>query len=191
MNRSSKGFFQNLSPGDISKQPRRLKILHKSASIQIPHCLCLQKKYREEADRTMSHYVPVLDTPEMQRVRENQKNFSTVSNKCKWWTMLALWEGQYVFERCRTYSMKSEDGVRWLRVRLRVCCKVLNFIESSWKLNVWCQFFLLKAVEYVLLASFQANPEQKLRCILLLTWASIVCCDSLFSSLFFIVIWPL
>lgn len=28
----------------------------------------------------MSHYVPVLDTPEMQRVRENQKNFSTVSN---------------------------------------------------------------------------------------------------------------
>ena len=27
----------------------------------------------------MSHYVPVLDTPEMQRVRENQKNFSTVS----------------------------------------------------------------------------------------------------------------
>uniref|UniRef100_A0A3B1KE77 SH3 domain-containing protein n=1 Tax=Astyanax mexicanus TaxID=7994 RepID=A0A3B1KE77_ASTMX len=26
----------------------------------------------------MSHYVPVLDTPEMQRVRENQKNFSTV-----------------------------------------------------------------------------------------------------------------
>lgn len=27
----------------------------------------------------MSHYVPVVDTPEMQRVRENQKNFSTVS----------------------------------------------------------------------------------------------------------------
>lgn len=27
----------------------------------------------------MSHYVPVFDTPEMQRVRENQKNFSTVS----------------------------------------------------------------------------------------------------------------
>uniref|UniRef100_A0A3B3RJM4 SH3 domain-containing protein n=2 Tax=Paramormyrops kingsleyae TaxID=1676925 RepID=A0A3B3RJM4_9TELE len=26
----------------------------------------------------MSHYVPVLDTPEMQRVRENQRNFSTV-----------------------------------------------------------------------------------------------------------------
>lgn len=42
-----------------------------------------QKKYREEAEKTMSHYVPVLDTPEMQRVRENQKNFSTVSNKCK------------------------------------------------------------------------------------------------------------
>lgn len=38
-----------------------------------------QKKYREEAEKTMSHYVPVLDTPEMQRVRENQKNFSTVS----------------------------------------------------------------------------------------------------------------
>uniref|UniRef100_A0A671W6P7 Nebulin n=1 Tax=Sparus aurata TaxID=8175 RepID=A0A671W6P7_SPAAU len=31
----------------------------------------------EEAEKTMSHYVPVLDTPEMQRVRENQKNFST------------------------------------------------------------------------------------------------------------------
>lgn len=42
-----------------------------------------QKKYKEEAEKTMSHYVPVLDTPEMQRVRENQKNFSTVSNACK------------------------------------------------------------------------------------------------------------
>lgn len=41
--------------------------------------LHLQKKYKEEAEKTMSHYVPVLDTPEMQRVRENQKNFSTVS----------------------------------------------------------------------------------------------------------------
>ncbi|KPP78997.1 nebulin-like, partial [Scleropages formosus] len=37
-----------------------------------------QKKYKEEAERTMCHYVPVLDTPEMQRVRENQRNFSTV-----------------------------------------------------------------------------------------------------------------
>ncbi|XP_064874744.1 nebulin-like isoform X8 [Oncorhynchus nerka] len=37
-----------------------------------------QKKYREEAEKCMSHYVPVLDTPEMMRVRENQKNFSTV-----------------------------------------------------------------------------------------------------------------
>ncbi|KAM3607130.1 uncharacterized protein V6R79_002158 [Siganus canaliculatus] len=37
-----------------------------------------QKRYKEEAEKTMSHYVPVLDTPEMQRVRENQKNFSTV-----------------------------------------------------------------------------------------------------------------
>ncbi|PWA28448.1 hypothetical protein CCH79_00015920 [Gambusia affinis] len=40
-----------------------------------------QKKYKEEAEKTMSHYVPVLDTPEMQRVRENQRNFSTVSWK--------------------------------------------------------------------------------------------------------------
>lgn len=40
-----------------------------------------QKKYKEEAEKTMSHYVPVLDTPEMQRVRENQKNFSTVSSR--------------------------------------------------------------------------------------------------------------
>ncbi|XDV30568.1 hypothetical protein PO909_033468 [Leuciscus waleckii] len=40
--------------------------------------LVSQKKYKEEAEKTMSHYVPVLDTPEMQRVRENQKNFSTV-----------------------------------------------------------------------------------------------------------------
>lgn len=52
-----------------------------------------QKKYREEAEKTMCHYVPVLDTPEMQRVRENQKNFSTVSNKCKWWIVLTLWGG--------------------------------------------------------------------------------------------------
>lgn len=49
---------------------------------QTPLCLCLQKKYKEEAEKTMSHYVPVLDTPEMQRVRENQKNFSTVSKTC-------------------------------------------------------------------------------------------------------------
>ncbi len=48
-----------------------------------------QKKYKEEAEKTMSHYVPVLDTPEMQRVRENQKNFSTVSNKCERRWMLA------------------------------------------------------------------------------------------------------
>uniref|UniRef100_A0A803TYB2 Nebulin n=1 Tax=Anolis carolinensis TaxID=28377 RepID=A0A803TYB2_ANOCA len=37
-----------------------------------------QKKYKEDAERTMSYYVPVLETPEMQRVRENQKNFSMV-----------------------------------------------------------------------------------------------------------------
>lgn len=37
-----------------------------------------QKKYKEEAEKTMPYYVPVADTPEMQRVRENQKNFSTV-----------------------------------------------------------------------------------------------------------------
>ncbi|NWR39570.1 NEBU protein, partial [Tachuris rubrigastra] len=52
------------------------------------HCFCAfcfnifgvshQKKYKEEAEKSMSHYVPVADTPEMQRVRENQKNFSTV-----------------------------------------------------------------------------------------------------------------
>lgn len=42
--------------------------------------LVQQKRYKEDAEKTMSHYVPVLDTPEMQRVRENQKNFSTVSN---------------------------------------------------------------------------------------------------------------
>ncbi|XP_047671282.1 nebulin isoform X28 [Tachysurus fulvidraco] len=40
--------------------------------------LVSQKKYKEEAEKTMSHYNAVLDTPEMQRVRENQKNFSTV-----------------------------------------------------------------------------------------------------------------
>lgn len=40
----------------------------------------VQKKYKEEAERTMSYYVPVVDTPEMLRVRENQKNFSTVSH---------------------------------------------------------------------------------------------------------------
>uniref|UniRef100_A0A8B9LD87 Nebulin n=1 Tax=Astyanax mexicanus TaxID=7994 RepID=A0A8B9LD87_ASTMX len=41
------------------------------------HIHIQQKKYKEDAEKTMSHYVPVLDTPEMQRVRENQKNFST------------------------------------------------------------------------------------------------------------------
>lgn len=45
-----------------------------------PWALVQQKRYKEDAEKTMSHYVPVLDTPEMQRVRENQKNFSTVSD---------------------------------------------------------------------------------------------------------------
>lgn len=61
------------------------KSLFEYILIQIP-AVCVfvrQKKYKEEAEKTMSHYVPVLDTPEMQRVRENQKNFSTVSNKYK------------------------------------------------------------------------------------------------------------
>ncbi|TSM68907.1 Nebulin [Bagarius yarrelli] len=40
-----------------------------------------QKKYKEEAEKTMSHYNAVLDTPEMQRVRENQRNFSTIHYK--------------------------------------------------------------------------------------------------------------
>lgn len=38
-----------------------------------------QKKYKEDAEKGMSYYETVLDTPEMQRVRENQKNFSLVS----------------------------------------------------------------------------------------------------------------
>lgn len=38
-----------------------------------------QKKYKEDAEKDMPYYVPVADTPEMQRVRENQKNFSMVS----------------------------------------------------------------------------------------------------------------
>ncbi|NWT31538.1 NEBU protein, partial [Cardinalis cardinalis] len=37
-----------------------------------------QKKYKEDAEKSMPYYVPVADTPEMQRVRENQKNFSNV-----------------------------------------------------------------------------------------------------------------
>lgn len=39
-----------------------------------------QKKYKEDAEKSMSYYETVLDTPEMQRVRENQKNFSLVSS---------------------------------------------------------------------------------------------------------------
>lgn len=41
--------------------------------------LSSQKKYKEDAEKSMSYYETVLDTPEMQRVRENQKNFSNVS----------------------------------------------------------------------------------------------------------------
>lgn len=53
-----------------------------SSSVSTAGCICIQqKKYKEEAEKTMSHYVPVLDTPEMQRVRENQRNFSTVSDE--------------------------------------------------------------------------------------------------------------
>uniref|UniRef100_A0A8C6JVN3 Uncharacterized protein n=1 Tax=Melopsittacus undulatus TaxID=13146 RepID=A0A8C6JVN3_MELUD len=40
--------------------------------------LSSQKKYKEDAEKSMPYYVPVADTPEIQRVRENQKNFSTV-----------------------------------------------------------------------------------------------------------------
>lgn len=47
----------------------------------------------------MSHYVPVLDTPEMQRVRENQKNFSTVSETYKKSFLIAV-----VMEVWRTKS---------------------------------------------------------------------------------------
>lgn len=56
-----------------------------SSSVSTAGCICIQqKKYKEEAEKTMSHYVPVLDTPEMQRVRENQRNFSTVSDEREW-----------------------------------------------------------------------------------------------------------
>lgn len=53
----------------------------------------------------MSHYVPVLDTPEMQRVRENQKNFSTVSNQPQWGVVrlnsVALLLGSFLMTLCR------------------------------------------------------------------------------------------
>lgn len=61
---------------------RRFGMVFHPLPFKSPHRLCFQKKYKEEAEKTMSHYVPVLDTPEMQRVRENQKNFSTVSDQC-------------------------------------------------------------------------------------------------------------
>uniref|UniRef100_A0A8C5KHP9 Nebulin n=1 Tax=Jaculus jaculus TaxID=51337 RepID=A0A8C5KHP9_JACJA len=41
-----------------------------------------QKKYKEDAEKSMSYYETVLDTPEMQRVRENQKNFSLLQYQC-------------------------------------------------------------------------------------------------------------
>uniref|UniRef100_A0A2K5K5J1 SH3 domain-containing protein n=1 Tax=Colobus angolensis palliatus TaxID=336983 RepID=A0A2K5K5J1_COLAP len=43
--------------------------------------LSSQKKYKEDAEKSMSYYEIVLDTPEMQRVRENQKNFSLVTHR--------------------------------------------------------------------------------------------------------------
>lgn len=52
-------------------------------SIFNPFGLFHQKKYKEDAEKDMPYYVPVADTPEMQRVRENQKNFSMVRAEIK------------------------------------------------------------------------------------------------------------
>ncbi|NXF79869.1 NEBU protein, partial [Sclerurus mexicanus] len=69
------------------KQLNRWALCNKQRQLLYP-CFCgscfnifgifHQKKYKEEAEKSMPHYVPVADTPEMQRVRENQKNFSMV-----------------------------------------------------------------------------------------------------------------
>lgn len=89
---------------------------------QTPLCLSLQKKYKEEAEKTMSHYVPVLDTPEMQRVRENQKNFSTVSRTCKRCLALLLPDGL-------SLSVVATEECAWsLAVCLFVWSKVLCLI---------------------------------------------------------------
>lgn len=62
----------------------------------------------------MSHYVPVLDTPEMQRVRENQKNFSTVSDKCKRWFVPMVSDGSvYVSMSVVKYYLQYFILLNW------------------------------------------------------------------------------
>lgn len=42
-------------------------------------CLCLQKKYKDDAERLKERYSLVSETPEMERVRANQRHISSVS----------------------------------------------------------------------------------------------------------------
>lgn len=51
----------------------------------------------------MPYYVPVADTPEMQRVRENQKNFSMVSTEIKKKTHIFL---SFLKKTVSLYSIK-------------------------------------------------------------------------------------
>lgn len=42
-------------------------------------CLFLQKKYKDDAERLNERYSLLSETPEMERVRANQRHFSSVS----------------------------------------------------------------------------------------------------------------
>ena len=44
--------------------------------------LYFQKKYKDEAEKMLSSYSTVADTPEIQRIKTTQQNISAVSSHC-------------------------------------------------------------------------------------------------------------
>lgn len=83
----------------------------------------------------MSHYVPVLDTPEMQRVRENQKNFSTVSNPSQWGEVFSLYPSALLLS---SFLMT----VWWLLALSFVCFSCIHVNRVGPLLNVFNETFV-------------------------------------------------
>lgn len=113
-------------------------------SLSLSLCVyCVQqKKYREEAKNTMSHYVPVLDTPELMRVRENQKNFSTVSRTLLEPSVLesSVWN-QGPGSRSQVHHHPCQSvAARWLSVCLR--CLVFKVLLTILYIHLQYMFIV-------------------------------------------------
>lgn len=48
--------------------------------------IVFQKMYKDEAEKMLCNYSAVLDTPEMERIKNIQKNISSVSNSASLFT---------------------------------------------------------------------------------------------------------